>query len=749
MNEWKKTGCALCPQNCGLEVLVEQNFIVKVRPDKDNPRSQGYICRKGLNIAYYEHHNQRLSHPLKKTGSHHLPISWDQAITEIAEKLGSIREQHGPRSLAYLGGGAFGGQSEGAFGVRLLRALDSQYYYNPLGQELTGMYWAYGRMVGKQYNFTIPDHDRSDMLVAVGWNGWMSHQMPQARRFLDKFSKDPDKLLVVIDPRRSETAAKADIHLALRPGTDALLTRAMIALILQEGWQNQDYMEHYVAQFDQVKPWFENFNVRKACQVCELDFEQVKEVSRLFSTRKSSLHPDLGVLMGRHSTVTTYLEIILLAICGRLFVPGGNVVPGYLMTSGAHTDERDPKYWRTMVTDFPPILGVYPPNVLPEEIDNDHPERLRALIVSAGNPLRSFADTSAFEAAFDKLDLLVTIDVAMSETAALSDYVLPARTTFESWDTTHIQTTFPEIYLQMRRPILDADGEPWEGSAIFTALAEKLGLIPEIPEYLATAARSSRLQYAEALATYMKSNPKATASLPFVVAKTLGREMGSSNLAWLWAMLQIAPPDFYQNASRAGFKPGPTLGDDLFQAVLDHPEGLWLGESQIDSNFAHVRTEDQHIHLYIPEVESWVCSITPELEEQALQMDGTYPLILLAGRHMDMNANTMMRNPEWNQGRRACTLAMHPLNAERLGLDDGQQVEIITAGGRATIELEVTPSTRLGMVIIPHGFGLVFDGERYGVNVNQLTKNTHRDPIAGTPIHRYVPCRVEPGTPHE
>ncbi len=743
MSEWKKTGCVLCGQNCGLEALVENNRIVKVRPDKENPRSQGYACRKGLNIACYQHHNDRLTHPLKRVGNDFVPISWDQALTEIAEKLRSIVNEHGPRSLAFMGLGGLGGHSEAVFGLRLLRSLGSKYYYNALAGELTGLFWGYGRTIGRQYNFTIPDHDQTDMLLAIGWNGWMSHQMPQARRFLDQMSKDPGKLLVVIDPRRSETAAKADIHLALRPGTDALLTRALIAIILQEGWQNQEYIDRYVSQFEQINAWFREFDAREACRVCELDYDQVKEVARLFATRNSSLHADLGVLMGRHSTVTTYLEIILLTICGRLLVKGGNVVPGYLMTMGPHTDDRNSKYWKTLATGFPALLGMHPPNVMPEEINNDHPERLRAVIVSSSNPVRSFADTSAYEQAFSKLDLLVTIDIAMTETAKMSDYVLPDRSVYERWDTTYFQLNYPEIYCQMRRPIVEPEGEPLEGSEIFTRLADKLGFIPAIPESLYVAAGKSRLEYGQALYAYMQSDPKVAATMPFVVAKTLGKEMGSVNLAWMWALLQTVPKSFRENAARVGFKPGLTMGDDIFQAILDHPEGLWIGKVDPENNFTNLRTEDKRINLYIPEVEEWVIGITPESEEEQLQSDGEYPFILLAGRHTDMNANNLMRNPEWNRGRRACTLAMHPDDAERLGLSDQQIVKVTTEAGTVNIELETTADTRPGTVIIPHGFGLDYNGETFGVGVNRLTRSTHRDRIAGTPLHRYVLCRVE------
>jgi len=742
MEKWQKTGCAMCAQNCGLEVLVEDNRMVKVRPDKDNPRSEGYACRKGLNVIYHQHHKQRLTHPLKRVGDKFERISWSQAVDEIADKLKAILEKHGPKSLAYMGGGGQGCHFEAAFGVRLIRELGSHYHYNALGQELTGSYWVWGRALGRQNLIVGPDHHNTDMLLAVGWNGMMSHQMPQARKFLTRFAKDPNKLLVVIDPRRSETAKIADIHLPVRPGTDALLTRAMIAIILQQDWHNKDYLARHASGFDQIAPLFVDFDASNAVELCELDYDQVLDLCQKLATRKWSMHYDLGVLMNRHSTVTTYLQVILMAICGRICVPGGNVIPGNLMPIASHSDERNPRAWRTVTTDFPAIAGVFPPNVMPEEILSDKPERLRAVICGQSNPLRSYADTSCYEKAFKRLDLLVTAELAMTETAQLSHYVLPARSAYESWDGTFFPWTFPGIFFQMRRPMVEPEGEPLEVSQIYTRLAERLGMIPEIPDSVYAAAKENRFKFGMALMNYAKSEPRAMRVMPFVLAKTLGKELESANLAALWGLLMTAPKHFQENAARAGFTPGMTLGDNVFQAILDHPEGIWVGRLDPEKNMDKIRNEDGRINIYIPELTDWVQSIDTESEKRALEEDKGFPLVLSAGLHMDTNANTLMRDPAWNRDRRACTAAMHPEDAEALNLQDGQMVKVTTEAGSVTIELQFTQTTRPGLVVIPHGFGLEYDGVTYGANVNLLTKNTHRDRLAGTPIHRYVPCKV-------
>jgi anaerobic selenocysteine-containing dehydrogenase len=743
MGKWHKTGCVLCAQNCGLEVFVEEGRMVKVRPDKANPRSQGYACRKGLNVIYHQYPADRLTHPLKRVGDDFEPISWEQAIDEIANRLQGLVDAHGPRCLAYLGGSAQGGHMEAGYGLGLLRSLGSQYFYSSAGQEFSGSWWVFGRMLGKQYNVAIPDENNAEMLVAWGWNGMQSHQMPRAPLVLKGFAKDPDRILVSVDPRRSETAAIADIHLAVRPGTDALLARAMIALIVQQGWQDKAYLAEHVDGWDRIRPWFENFDVPGALEVCQVDAGQGRELCRLMTTKRWCLHTDLGIYMGRHSTLNSYLTSILEAVCGRFGVRGGNVIPGMVMPMGFHADERNEKTWRTVATDMPPAAaGSFPPAVIPEEIVSDHPEHLRAVMVSACNPLRSWPDTQAYEKAFGQLDLLVVNDIVMSETARLAHYVLPCRTFFESWDVTFFPWTYPEVFFQLRRPLVAPPGECLEASQIFTRLADRLGLIPEIPDDLHRAAHDERLTFGAMLMEYAGQVPEALPRMPFVLAKTVGHAWDSAAKAGLWGMLMTAPKAFRKNAARAGFAPGIDQGDRIFQALLDTPEGLWVGKADEENPMDGIKTPSGKIEVFIEELEEGVLGLTPEKEARDLAMPADFPLVLNAGRHMKYNINTLMRNPEWNAGKRACTVAMSPADAKSLELSDGQPVTLNTAAGSAVCELEISDHVREGMVLVPHGFGLNYEGSVYGINANHLTQSSHRDPI-GTPLHRFVPCRVE------
>jgi len=776
MARWLPTSCVLCAQNCGLLVQVEHNRIIKVKGDQKNPRSLGYLCRKGLNIANFQHHEERLTKPLKKTPDGFLEISWEQALSEIGEKLRGIIDTHGPRSFAFMGGGGQGSHFEAGFGTSLMRGLGSRYHYSPLAQELTGYFWCVGRMLGRQNRFPIPDEHNADMLVGIGWNGMESHQMPRAPLVIREFSRNPDKLLVIIDPRKSKTAKEANIHVPLRPGTDALLTKAMIAIILSEGWEDTEYLKLYCSGFEEIRGWFDNFNIGKALEVCNVNYDQVRDLCRELTSRSWCLHFDLGVYMNRHSTLATYLHMLLMAVCGRFCVTGGNVIPGSVVPLGGHSDERLKKTWRTMETDFPAIMGYFPPNVMPEEILSNHDERIRAVIISSSNPLRSYADTTAYEEAFEKLDLLVAVEIAMTESAELSDYVLPARTAYESYDGSFFTWNYPEIFFQMRHPIVKPTPETRESGSILASIGKAAGIMPNLPEYLYNAGEKDRLEFTAALLTWMKSNRKFLRQLPLVINEIRKDKTDSVNLEILLGLFIASPATFRKNVSRAGI-PVPTMIEavmkpkmifkalkgvikyrsiaplflltpqfahalKLYERILESRSGLWLGKVS-DDNMSELQTKDKKINLYISEMVEWMNEIEPEKEEQALQPDLDFPLILNAGRHKPENANTLMRNPEWNKGRKTCTLAINSEDAAKLGIRDGETARIVTEAAEELVELEITDETRKGQVLIPHGFGLKYKGKVHGVNVNRLTKNTHRDRIAATPLHRYVPCRVE------
>jgi anaerobic selenocysteine-containing dehydrogenase len=542
-------------------------------------------------------------HPLKRTGSRFDRISWDQAISEISEKLRAILGQYGPRSLVSLvGGGEFSFLSA-PFAARLVRRLGSRYNYSSANQEFSGRFWAHGLTLGNQGIYFTSDFENCDVLMLVGKNPMMSHHFPQARRRLTKMSKDPDRLLVVVDPRPSETARIANIHLAIRPGTDALLVKSMISIILNQGLYNREYIAKYADGFNEVLPWFADFDAKAALTVCNVDYGLVTSVCREFAT--------------------SYLLVVLLTICGRIGMPGGNYMEG----RGTGPDPNDPRVWRTVSTDIPALNGMFPPNVLPEEIINDHPDRVRAVLTCAANPLRSYADTTAYENAFKRLDLLVAADIVMSETASIAHYILPCKTAFESWEGT-VGDGFSKVYARMRAPVVEAEGEQKESGEIFTLLAEAMGLIPRLPESLYEAARSGNFkQYGEKLTSYMIANPESVKILDFMVAKTLGSAIGSAHLASIFPVFMQMSKARAEEAARAGFPVVPDQGLAVHQAVISQPEGVLVGVRDPERNIETLTTKNERIRLYNPEVSDWIRKITPVDEEEKLKVDERFPLI--------------------------------------------------------------------------------------------------------------------------
>ncbi len=743
MGDWKKTGCVLCGQNCGLEMMIEDNRIVKVRGDKENPRSHGYVCRKGLSIASHVHNADRLQYPLKKINGRHERISWEQAIQEIASKIKDIREQHGPKAFAYMGGGALGGQMEVGIGLRLLGMLGSRYFYSSLAQEFSNSFWVEGRVAGKQGIISMADAHNADTVVAWGWNGWMSHQEPRTRELINDLKKDPNRRLIAIDPRRSETAERAEIHLALRPGSDSMLMKAMISIILDKGWQDNDFIATHVNGWDIVRPLFEGFDAKRAVEeVCELDYDLVVEATRLIALTKSCIHQDLGIYMNRNSTINNYMLHIIRAICGRSCVEGGQIYPAVLYPMGSHSDERDPKTWRSVKHNMFPVCGVFPPAVFPDEVLNDHPDRIRALIVSACNPLRAYPDTLAYERAFENLELSVSLEIVYSETSRLCDYVLPCLSYMEMNDTVSFNYSYPELYFQMRQPVLEPlSAESRENAAIILEIIKALGFLPELPDYLYEAAKQGITYYLGVLVKYVEANPNHAKLMPVIMAETLGKALGSVHQALIVGLLVSSTKEFKQGAVAMGYPADITMVEAIFRDILAHPGGMILAKFQGD-NFNSLRTPDKKVNLVIEELREPLMAATIDSELEKLQMPKEFPMILHSGLHHETTINTSMRNPEWNKSRRWATMLVNQADADRLGLVDGEQARVTTKASAVEVEVEISPLAAEGCVYIRHGQGLIYDGVKRGVNVNELVDSTDRDEM-GTPMHRRIPCRVE------
>ncbi len=763
MGVWKKTQCNFCGLSCGLEMEVENNKIVSVRPDPDSPRTHGYCCRKGRSAKYFTDHGDRLKYPMKRVGDHFERISWQQAYKEIAEKANKILDEHGPRSFSFLGGALGSVQTPYAIGKAITYGVGSQYVFNPIGIEFMGNWWAHGKILGDQMHFLEPDDKESEVIIYWGSNSYVSHQIPDARKVCREFSEESEKMVIVVDPRLSETARMADMHIALKPGTDALFLRALIAIIVENGWEDKEFINKYVSDWGKALPWFKNVDIDNSLRICGVPRKQTEEFAKVLTSKKWGMHQDLGIFFGRHSTLDSYLCIVLTVICGMALVPGGSIVPECVIERGTFCDEHNPKTWRAPVTNRFPVMNVFPVGIIPDEVLGDNEDRIRIMFTSMGNPLRSYPDSNKMKEALEHLELLVAIDCCETEVTRIADYVLPGMNAYEGGgDMNAFTLNYPEIVFQSRKQVVKPVGEAKEDTMILAEIAEAMGIVPKLPQYLYKAAEDAvisgdRMKYFERVLFWTAcGHLKYFDQLAIVIALTLGKAYGSAARAISWAGMLTSPIcGKGLVTAKYDWKKHPVLAnmpmlkdwcemDAAFELVDNHPEGAIIGYAKPDEMLKrHIAHKDKKFHLWCEEIDDFIKCITPELEEPELVLGDGNNFILSAGRHSEDGMNATMRNPATYKYRQPYTLAMNPEDGKEMGLYDGQMVKVSTKAGELEIPVEYTWQTARGYVMIPHHFGYTFQGKKVGEHVNVLTSHKDLDVLTGNPTWRYTPCRVE------
>lgn len=754
MSRTESTACILCSRNCGLQVELEGRSFTRVRGDEAHPNSKGYLCQKAARLEHYQNHADRLRHPLKRMADGRFArIGWDQALAEIAARLVAIRERHGGKAFALVGGAGQGNHLGSAYSRQLLPAMRSRYAYNSLGQEKTGDFWVNGRLFGHQTCHTTEDVEHADYVLFIGCNPFQSHGIPAARDTLRSLRKDPARTVVVIDPKRTETAAQADVHLQLRPGTDAYLLAAMLAIVVREGLHDREFLAQHSTGFDEIERRLRAVPVEDYVQRADLPLEAVERAARGFAAaRRGCVRVDLGTQHTPHTTLNAYLEKLLWLVTGQFGREGTNNLHSFLMPILGHTDERQQiagkPLPRTAVHGMHPIGGIFPPNILPDEILRAGEDRIRAAWVDSCNPLLTWPDTAAFERAFASLELLVVVDVAMTETAQLAHFVLPAASQFEKWEATGFNLDFPENYFHLRKPLFEPLDDALPEPEIYTRLLEEMGEIPRGLPWLATVARLqpkslNYLPYVAALGMTLSRHKAWGHYAASIVYRTLGPTLpeGAAAAGFLLPLaLQYA--SLHEAAvRRAGHEGrGRALGANLFRAILERHSGIVLSRHEYDEVWSLLRTPDRRIQLAIPEM-------LDELERLAGEATAAspYPFILMAGERRSYNANQIFRDPAWRKVDKDGALRMHPDDAGELHLADGDRARVESAAGSLDVAIEVDDGLRRGVVTLPHGYGGHYAGSGpIGPAVNRLTSAAHCDPFTKTPWHKHVPVRIRP-----
>ena len=755
---WHKTACIICALNCGLEVQTndQDRRITKIRGDKAHPISQGYVCEKSQRMDYYQNGADRLSSPMRRRpdGSYEA-IDWETAIREIAQKFKAIRDTHGGESILYFGGANQGSHLGGTYGDSTQKALGVQYRSNALAQEKTGEFWVAGKMLTTGAH---GDFEHCEVAVFVGKNPWHSHGFARTRVILRDIQKDPNRSLIVIDPRRSETAEMADIHLQVKPGTDAWCLAALAAILVQEDLVAHQWLAEHTTGHAEVSAVLRSTPVSRYAEFCGVDEALLRQAARRIARARSvSMMEDLGLQMNVHSTLGSYLQRLAWLLTGHYGRPGTNnaFVPflslakaskGEGFAASSRPAQRVER--RSPVAGAKIIIGLIPCNVIPEEILTDHPKRYRAMLIECGNPVHSLADSQRMRAALRALELSVVIDVAMTETAREADYVLPASSQFEKPDATFFNLEFPRNGFHLRQPLFEPRPGTLPEAEIHARLVEALGELDE-HDYapLRRAAKLGRTAYSLAFAWQSSRNRKIARYAAIVLYRTLGPTLpaGMAPAASLWGIAQMYVRSQPKAAAAAGYGGHAIFaGNRLFDAILDSPSGVIFAVSDYADSWKAVRLPDHRVNLYLPE-------LLPELhklESGPQPRDPAFPYVLSAGERRGETSNTSIRDPGWHRKGAFGPLRISPQDAQALGCTEGDSLRLSTARGRVEVVVEVTDTMQPGHISLPNGQGLGYrqaDGTivHAGVAPNELTDVARRDFLAGTPWHKHVPARLE------
>jgi anaerobic selenocysteine-containing dehydrogenase len=750
---WKKTACILCECNCGLEVQLggegDRHF-TRIRGDKAHPASKGYACEKPHRLDYYQNGPDRITAPLRrKEDGTFEEIDWDTAINEVAERLSAIKEAHGGDTIFYYGGGGQGNHLPAAYSAATRRALGSRYRSSALAQEKTGEFWVSGRLMG---TVTRGDFEHCEVGLFIGKNPWQSHGIPRARVTLRELSKDPNRAMIVIDPRKTETAKLADIHLQVKPGTDAWLLAALGAVLVQEDLVDHAWIEEHVDGAQDPIAALREIPIAEYCATCGVPEDLVRDAARRIGKAQSvAVFEDLGIQMNRFSTLNSYLNKLLWVLTGNFAKKGSQYVPATLVSVAGNLEKLGAggESKRSPVANERIISGLTPCNSIPDEILSDHPKRYRAMIVESGNPAHSLADSPRMREALEALDTLVVIDIAMTETARLADYILPAATQFEKAEATFFNFEFPHNYFHVRQPLFEAPEGVLTEAEIHARLCEALGAYTE--EDLAplhAAAAQGRAALIPVFFANVLSNPKLGPMAPVILYRTLGPHLpaGMQTAAVVWGLAHQFAAKFSDSLSRAGFD-GPSMmqAEKLFDAILGSPSGVVFSVDDWDEGWARVVTPNGKLQASNAEL----------LEELGTLRDskpGTgqteFPFVLSAGERRSFTANTIFRSSEWRKKDPEGSLRINPEDADRLGVQSGDRVRLSTRRGSAEVPVEVSEMMQPGHISLPNGLGVDATGPeggavRTGVAPNELTSLEDRDWLAGTPWHKHVPARVE------
>ncbi len=733
--------CPLCEATCGLEVAVEGDAVVRIRGDRDDVFSHGFICPKGSTLKQLHEDPDRLRSPLIKRDGRHVEVSWDEAFAEVGRRLLPVLEEHGREAAAiYLGNPNVHNHALTIYGRALIMTLGTKNVYSASTVDQMPRHVSSGFLYGDPLAFPLPDLDRTDYLLVLGANPYESNgSLATAPDFPGRLQaiRERGGRLVVVDPRRTKTAKAADEHLMIRPGSDAAWLAALAQVLFDEDLVDTGAAGEHLDGVDEVRRLVAPFTPEAVEHATWISPEVTRRIAReLAAAPTAAVYGRIGTNTVPFGTLASWLTDVVTILTGNLDQPGGMMWahPAHLPPHkacpgrGFVTGRRS-----TRVSGHPEVLGQFPVAALPEEIETPGPGKTRVLVTVAGNPARSIPDSDRTEAALASLDVMVSVDPYLNETTRHADVILPPPSALSR---SHYDLAF---YGQAVRnianyspPLFDAQGPSEEN------IIARLSLIASGQG----ADGDPQLIHDMVLDSVLHASVKP------------GRPLEGHDVAELRAQLgDRSPADRVLEAMLRSGWAGDHFGahpEGLSMELLEaNPHGIDLGPltPQLPGL---LRTTSGRIELAATPLADDVERLQRWLDEVP---EGP---VLVSRRHLRSN-NSWMHNVEvLVKGRERCTLQVHPGDAEAWGLTDGGQARITSAAGSVVAPVEVTDEIARSVVSLPHGWGHDAPGTRLnvaarrpGVNSNVLTDGSIIDPLSGNAVLNGIPVEVTPAPPRD
>ncbi|WP_141012602.1 molybdopterin-dependent oxidoreductase [Nocardioides sambongensis] len=701
--------CPLCEATCGLSVTVDADRI-RVRGDAEDVFSKGYLCPKGAAIGELHEDPDRIRTPLVRRDGALVEATWDEAFAFIDERLGPLQERYGRNAVALYFGNPTAHSLAGALYLRpLIKAFGTQNVFSAGTVDQIPRMFSAGYLFGDPATIPVPDLERTDHLLVLGGNPLVSNgsmmTAPDMRGRIRAIARRGR--VTVVDPVRTRTAAEADEHVAIRPGTDAFLLLAMIDTLFTEDLVDLGAATGLVDGLEEVRRIAAGHPAERVAERTGVDAATIRRLAReVATTERSAVYGRLGTTTQRFGSVCSWLIDVLNVLAGNLDRPGGVMFPK--AAAGQPNTRSGPRRpfrhgrWHSRVSGRPEVMGELPAVVLAEEISTPGEGQVRALVTLCGNPVASVPGSRHLDEALAGLDLMVSVDVYLNETTRHADVILPGPSPLERphYDLLLLQYSVRNI-ARWSEPVLPASlPQEWETLTRLAGIAGGLGA--DVPV--------ERLD--DALAA--------------TVEQLNGAEP-APGLTGPERLLDIL------------FRAGPY--DLTFADVAAAPHGVDLGPLQ--PRLPDVLATESGLIDLAPAA---ILADLPPLEAAAAApvADG---LVLIGRRHLRSNNSWMHNLPALNSGSNRCTLQVHPGDAERLGLESGAEAEVSSASGSLVVEVEIDDAVRPGVVTLPHGWGHTEVGgdvarARPGVNSNLLGDVGETDGPTGTAVINGIPVTV-------